>query len=219
MAVAADFIVSNRVADSFNTVVFTDMSTGAITARKWILGDGTVVDGNDTTVKHTYSVPGKYAVTLIVQDAVDQNSITKTDYITVNFIKPAPSFIIMQSFDDLSGEYWRLYIDVWFHIVYETPLYIYRSKNVEIEIREWSFIQFDPISEKMFLGSYINSFKEIITHKMANTSPIVPGDTKTEIAVNSTLKIDELMIWSVSKDLVGYYNGTRGKAGYLDLQN
>lgn len=218
MAVAADFAVSNRAADRFNTVVFTDASTGAITGRKWILGDGTVFDGNDTTVKHTYTVPGRYTVTLVVQDSVDQDSETKTDYIIVNDVAPTPDFVIMQTFEASSGAYWRFYIDAQLHLVYETPQYVYRSSDKVINIKQWAMVQFDPVSEKMYMGTFFGNYKVIPCNKTTNVAPTVPVSTKTEVAVQSTIKIDELMVWSTAKNLRDYHISTRGKAGYLDMR-
>lgn len=218
MAVAADFTVSNRAADRFNTVVFTDASTGVITGRKWILGDGTVFDGNDTTVKHTYTVPGRYTVTLVVQDSVDQDSETKTDYIIVNDVAPTPDFVIMQTFEVSSGAYWRFYIDAQLHLVYETPQYVYRSSDRVINIKQWAMVQFDPVSEIMSVGTYLGNYKVIPCNKTTNVAPTVPVSTKTEVAVQSTIKIDELMVWSTAKNLRDYHNSTRGKAGYLDMR-
>jgi PKD repeat protein len=218
MSVTADFTVSNRAADRFNTVTFTDVSVGTITGRTWVLGDGTVVDGNDTSVKHTYTAPGKYTVTLIVRDSVDQDSETKVDYIIVNDVVPTPSFVIMQTFEAFSGAYWRFYVDSQFHLVFETPQYIYRSSDAVIGIKQWSLVQFDPVTEKMYWGSYMGNYREIVRTKSYNTSPVIPLMTKTEIAAQSTMKIDELMVWSVSRDLYDYHRGTRGKAGYLDMR-
>jgi PKD repeat protein len=218
MAIVADFTVSSRVGDSFNTVTFADASTGVITSRKWILGDGEVVEGNETTVKHTYLAAGRYDVTLVVQDSTDQDTETKAGYIIVNDIRPAPDFIIMQSFERSSGSYWRFYIDTAFHLVFETHQYIYRSNDRVIDIRQWALVQFDFLSETMYWGSYLGHYKEIGSHKSVNASPLVLSRSGTDIAPDSTVKLDELKIWSVEKNLSEYHSATRGRAGYLDLR-
>jgi len=218
MAVVSDFTVSSRAADRFNTVTFTDASTGTITERMWLLGDGTVVEGNEITVKHTYTVAGKYTVTLVVRNTTEQDSEVKTDYVAVNEVRPVPSFIIMQTFEASSGAYWRFYIDTLFRVVFETPQYVYRSADAVIDIKKWALVQFDPVHEKMYWGSHLDYYREIVCSKVVNTSPVVPTETKTEIAYQSTIKIDELMVWSTVKNLGDYHKETRGRAGYLDLR-
>jgi PKD repeat protein len=217
MALTADFVLleSSRVGDNSNYVIFSDYSFGTIDSYKWIMGDGTVYEGAVPMVYHTYTLPGKYTVTLVVQNATEQASITKQDYVIVNDVRAVPNFVIMQSYDISSGDYWRFYVDEWFHLVFETPQYVYRSKEQVLDVKKWSLVQFDFSSEKMYWGSYAEYFREIECSKLPNTSPVVPLETKSEIAYCSLMKLDELMVWSSTKDLKDYYKGTRGRAGYL----
>jgi len=219
MAIIADFSItaSSRVGDNFNMVVFNDASTGVVTDYKWIFGDGQVLEGAYPTVSHTYTLPGKYTVTLVAKNLTEQGSIVKEDFIIVNDVKPAPKFIIMEAFDNVSG-YWRFFVDLDFHIVFETPQYIYRSADKILNVREWSLVQFDYSSEKMFIGTYLNYFREIAISKAINPMPLTMTEAKTEIAYQSSLKLDELKVWASEKDLGSYYRETRGRAGYLDMK-
>lgn len=64
-------------------VRFTDNSTGNPTAWNWDLGNGTFSIIQNPSV--TYFNPGTYTIKLVVRNAAgDADSITKTDYITVN---------------------------------------------------------------------------------------------------------------------------------------
>ena len=68
-------------------VTFTDQSTGAPTSWSWTFGDG-----GTSTVKspvHSYAAAGTYNVTLTASNTGGPNSLTKTNYITVN-APPAP---------------------------------------------------------------------------------------------------------------------------------
>jgi PKD repeat protein len=219
MAIIADFSItaSSRVGDNSNMVIFNDASTGTVTNYKWIFGDGQVIEGAFPTVTHTYTLPGKYTVTLVANNLTEQGSIVKEDYIIVNDVKPVPKFIIMEAFDNVAG-YWRFYVDLDFHIVFETPQYLYRSADRVLNVHEWSLVQFDYSSEKMFFGTYLKYFREIATTKVVNLSPLTMTEAKTEIAYQSELKLDELKVWSSEKDLSNYYKETRGRAGYLDLK-
>jgi len=70
------------------TVDFTDQSTGSPTAWKWTFGDG-----NNSTEKnpvHTYNKSGLYSVTLTASNAKGSNALTKTGYIAVSSVLPAP---------------------------------------------------------------------------------------------------------------------------------
>jgi PKD repeat protein len=222
MTIVADFSVSNKVGDNFNTVTFTDSSSGTITERQWILGDGTVIGGNLTVVKHTYVQPGEYDVTLVARDVlvnpVDQNAKTITDCVIVNEIRPTPSFIITQSFEHTTGAYWRFYLDTSFYLVFENNLYIYRSLDRVADISKWAFVAYDVISEKMYAGSFFNYLEEIEHIRTINSSPIGSYESFTEIATQSQMKIDELKIHGIEKDLFEYFKEARGRAGYLDLK-
>ena len=215
MTIAADFTVTERVGDGYLVTAFIDASTGAITERKWILGDGTVIEGNLTYIDHVYKAYGKYSVTLIARDVTDQSTMTKTDYIIVNEQRPVPNLVIMQSFNP-SGDYWRFYIDTDLHLVYESRQYIYRSGDKVVDIKKWTFVEFDVLSEKMYVGSYASKRKEIAHIKLDNLSPLPIGERITEVAPKSNLKLDELKVWGVEKDLLAYSESGRSKAAYLD---
>lgn len=216
MTINADFTVDGRVGEGFSTVTFTDASTGTITLRKWILGDGTVVEGNETIVKHTYRAFGKYDVVLVASNTTEQDTETKDEYIIVNELRPIPNLIIMQSFEPTVNTYWRLYLDTDFHLVYETDEYIYRSGDKVVNIKKWVFVEFDVTSEKMYVGSYVSNRKEIACSKYSNTSPLPIEVLLTEIAPQSNLKLDELKVWGVEKNFYDYCKSLRGRAGYLD---
>ena len=63
-------------------VQFTDASTGGPTGWAWNFGDG----GTDTTQNpsHTYTTSGTFTVTLIVRNSVGDDTLIKTNYITIN---------------------------------------------------------------------------------------------------------------------------------------
>jgi PKD repeat protein len=75
-------------------VSFTDQSTGTPTTWQWDLGNGTQSTQQNPTT--TYFNPGTYTVTLTVSNAGGSNTITRTQYITVND-KPTVNFIASDS--------------------------------------------------------------------------------------------------------------------------
>jgi PKD repeat protein len=211
----ADFTATDRVGDGSATVTFTDASTGTIVSRKWILGDGTVIDGNLTSVVHTYS-PGTYDVILVVEDLYGQDSKTRTGYVVVNQIHPRPSFVIAESFGSFDDEYWRFYLDSELHLVYEDKDYVYRSVDPVTTIKKWTFVEFHAGLFEMYAGTYSQTRHKVDVAKSVNASPPVITDNVFYIAPNSTIKIDEFKIWLGEKNLKSYYYQTRPMAGSLD---
>jgi PKD repeat protein len=64
-------------------VTFADSSTGFITNRFWIFGDGTTTNTQATTISHLYAIPGTNTVTLQVSGPTGANSVTLSNYIVV----------------------------------------------------------------------------------------------------------------------------------------
>jgi PKD repeat protein len=212
-----DIIATNRTGSGYLSTTFSDPTDYAIIYRKWVFGDGVVIEGAGLqTINHTYYQPGEYDVTLVAQTFTDQYSVNKSKFVVVDVYYPVPGFIISQSMDADSGEYWRLYFDQSFHLVFEDNRNIIRSKDPAVEPGRWSFIDFNRNTCKMKVGTFSYYIKELEVVKLDNLNPLTISETKTDILPNSTMKIDELKIWAVNKDTTQYYKDNRGKAGYLD---
>ena len=211
----ADFTATGRVGDGLATVTFNDASTGAIVSRKWILGDGTVIEGNLTTLSHDYG-PGTYDVILVVQDATTQNTKTRTGYVVVNDIHPRPSFVIAEGFSYSDSEYWKFYLDADLHLVYEDMNYVYRSVDAVTTVKKWTLVEFHTGLFEMYAGTYTSVRHKVSVAKTVNPSPPALNDNIFYVAPDSTIKIDELKIWLGEKNLKDYYYQTRAAAGVLD---
>jgi len=68
------------------TVLFTDQSTGGPTSWSWFFGDGDTSNQQNPT--HEYESTGIYTVSLTVSNVADSDTVTKSDYITVNDCDP-----------------------------------------------------------------------------------------------------------------------------------
>lgn len=66
-------------------VVFVDSSIGPITSWNWDFGDKDTLNGQKTTVSHTYAAGGVYVVCLTVIDSVKDCQTTWCDTITIIF--------------------------------------------------------------------------------------------------------------------------------------
>jgi PKD repeat protein len=77
-----DFTSNTQSGDAPLAVTFTDASTPGGTAYAWDFGSGEGT-GTGATASHTYSTPGTYTVTLTVTYPTGDQSITKTNYISV----------------------------------------------------------------------------------------------------------------------------------------
>ena len=100
-AIKADFSADPRSGEAPLTVQFTDLSTGNPTMWNWDFGDGTIIPASaDEEVaceggkcpphntlqnpRHTYRVPGTYAVTLTASNQYSSDTVTKTQFVTVS---------------------------------------------------------------------------------------------------------------------------------------
>ncbi|MDO9540004.1 MAG: PKD domain-containing protein [Methanocalculus sp.] len=75
------------------SVVFTDNSTGTPTSWSWSFGDGSTSTAQNPT--HTYVTAGTYTVSLTATNANGSNTVTKTNYITIN--EPTSHNILLNS--------------------------------------------------------------------------------------------------------------------------
>jgi PKD repeat protein len=215
MAIIANFTADVRVGEGQLLVTFTDASTGSIISRKWIFGDGDVQDGNDTVVTHTYS-DGKFDVTLVVFDGVDQTYETKTEHIIVDRIYAPQSFMVMDSQGVSDGEYWRLYFDADGKLTFEDKGYIYKSVDRVLSIGEWMLIEFHQGVNEMYVGTYSSVRQKIGSITLVNTSPITLTENIIRVAPDTNARLDDLKIWTKEVDLTAYYYETRGRAGLLN---
>ncbi|RXA15078.1 PKD domain-containing protein [Methanosarcina sp. MSH10X1] len=70
------------------TVSFTDQSTGSPAAWNWTFGDGTY--STEKNPLHVYKKPGKYSITLTLNETGKINAVTKSGYIMVSNGYEAP---------------------------------------------------------------------------------------------------------------------------------
>ncbi len=78
---SADFIGSPRNGTAPLTVQFNDTSVGEPTGWRWTFGDGT--NSTEQHPVHTYTMPGNFTVGLTVSNDDGENTITRTEYISV----------------------------------------------------------------------------------------------------------------------------------------
>jgi len=211
----AGFTATNRVGDGLVTVTFNDASVGTIVSRKWIFGDGTSVDGNLTAVNHTY-LPGEYDVTLVVEDASSQDTLTRSGYVVVNENHPRPDFVIAEGVSYSDTEYWRFRLDSNLRLVYEDYNYVHRSADPVTAVGRWVLVEFHAGADGMYAGTYSTVRRALSVAKSVNGSPPALNSNVFRLAPNSTLKIDEFKIWLGDRDLREYYYETRAMAGVLD---
>lgn len=90
----ADFSSNVTTVVKDNVVQFTDRSSGIVEQYLWKFGDG-----NTSTLQnpvHAYGAVGVYTVTLTVSNAIEQNTVTKTNFIFVVSNPPVVSFTYEQ---------------------------------------------------------------------------------------------------------------------------
>lgn len=209
--------VENRIGDGYLSTIFYDSGTLPVIFRKWIFGDGVVIEGGEmAVVPHTYYIPGIYDVILVAQTENQQYTDIQEGLIIVNEKKHEPLFVIAQSFDLASGKYWRFYFDSLLYLIFEDEEKVYRSRYRVAEINKWTFVEFHRHTHKMYAGNFSSPRLELEVVTLDNTSPVVVGSSMLQVLADSTMKIDELKVWAVEKDVSDSYVICRGKAGYLD---
>lgn len=83
LAPVADFSASPASGSGPLTVRFTDTSLNSPTMWYWDFGDGST-DSSTGNPSHTFTDPGSYTVTLTATNMYGTDTISKSDYITVN---------------------------------------------------------------------------------------------------------------------------------------
>ncbi len=95
----ANFLATPLVLILGQSVQFTDDSLNTPTSWLWNFGDG-----NTSTLQnpnHIYAAAGNYTVTLIATNGFGSNTITKTNYITVNISAPVADFTASSIFGNI----------------------------------------------------------------------------------------------------------------------
>ncbi len=92
--VIANFSASPTNPCKYGTVQFTDLSTGSPTSWFWNFGDGSTSNLQNPT--HQYNNTGTYTVSLTVTKSGNSNTMTKTDYITVNPLNTVSVSIVQE---------------------------------------------------------------------------------------------------------------------------
>ena len=212
----ADFSASPVFGTEPLSVSFTDSSTGDISYRLWTFGDGTSEE-DTVNPSHTYTSPGLYTVSLLVRDpSLEEDLETKVNYVTVGEDFIVADKVLMESSNASTGDYWKIYIDDQKRFVFETNVYIWRTVDPQAEIKKWTFIQFLPHKDTMYVGKYSSGWKKVDLVKFINGSPDTPTSTRTYVVPNSTFKIDDIQIWDKEVNKKTHFQQNRGKAGLLD---
>jgi PKD repeat protein len=212
----ADFTYTNRVGNSPLTVSFSDTSTESYTGRKWLFGDGESLDGNVTSTSHTYKVPGVYTVTLIGSNSTNLDQEVKKDIIYVNEDVEDSRMVIAES-KDRKGVYWKLYLDLDGKLVFETSDYKKVTEESVAVTSRWMFIEYHVEEDKFYVGTYAKGRREKPYKIVAHEPEMIQTPTGVfKIAANSSFTIDDLKVWEVETDLIEYFHGLRGRAGFLD---
>lgn len=96
----ADFVASNTKPPAGTPVQFTDQSdpgdAAAVTSWLWSFGDGGTSTQQNPT--HTYSVVGKYDVSLTATTEFGSDTVTKKKYIKVQPVGPTAEFVASNRF-------------------------------------------------------------------------------------------------------------------------
>jgi PKD repeat protein len=218
MTVHVDFEVSSRVGEAPHSVVFIDNSTGTgIVSRMWDFGDGYTYNSPLTTFSYTYETEGLFTVSLTVEDSDGTGFLQKDRYIAANPGTPVPSMILAKSDSAGEGKYWNFYLDIEGHLVFENEVYTHRSSEKIMGIKKWTFVQFNPGPNKMYVGDSTRFIRELNMITTLTSYPEQPLKKRLYSSLNSSFVVDELKIWYGDRNLTDYFNNLWGRAGGLSL--
>lgn len=79
--VSADFMSEKPYGQAPASIQFTDNSSGDISSWLWNFGDGTT--SSEQNPSHSYSLPGYYNVSLVVDNGISSNSKTFKNFVTI----------------------------------------------------------------------------------------------------------------------------------------
>ncbi len=88
----ASFTADTTTGSAPLTVQFTDTSSNNPTTWSWDFNNNGVIDSNVQNPTWTYNNQGNYTVTLTAGNSIANNTLTKTDYITVNWPATVANF-------------------------------------------------------------------------------------------------------------------------------
>ena len=89
----AEFTASVTTTNIGETITFTDLSTNTPTEWLWSFGQVSPTTSTEQNPKTIYTAAGTYDITLIVINSEGKDTLTKTDYITINQSEtPIPGF-------------------------------------------------------------------------------------------------------------------------------
>lgn len=212
--------ISVNVEASFNSditsgivpisVNFVDNSKGVPTSWLWDFGDGNTSTLQDP--EHIYSIAGVYTVTLTASRSLKSDTEITLNYITA---EKGPDIVIVKSESSSLNKYWKFYIDFKGHLVFETESMTYRSRDKIKNLSKWTFIEFNPLTKKMYIGDTSN-YRAEVPITISNTVLLdTPSSNRLLVAPNSSITLDELRIFDNAQDLSSYYADTRGRASTL----
>ena len=177
---------------SANILYGTPAPVGSLPALKWTFAGGSPSTSNSTSPSVTYSTPGEYAVTLWAQNVSGQDSVVKTNYISVS--EPWATVSPGLSTDDFENS--SLYYSRW------------HSEDLDANSRTWWLTNTASYSgnQSVYMNAYYNYPDDVDNLYSPSydlsyvTSPVITfrcaAATKATIAVDMT---DKLRVFA-SKD-------------------
>jgi hypothetical protein len=123
--------------------------------------------------------------------------------------------IISESESKDLDKYWKFYINYEGYLIFETDSLLIKSRDSIIRHNKWIYVEFHPASGKMYVGDTRSFRQEISTIIISKLTHITPEYNRLLIAPNSSVTLDELMVYSRDIDFSSYFGDTWGSAASL----
>jgi hypothetical protein len=143
--------------------------------------------------------------------------VTRTGYVAVNSIVPVTTQDIMWSYSTGLGRHWRFYVTPEGRLSFDDDDLTFVSDDSVVNPGIWTLVEFHYETRRMFVGSAPRYRKSVPIHTVPPAVVTMPPADISEVAPNTSMRVDDLMIRVGEVDLHDYFDFYRPSAGKLDI--
>lgn len=213
--VTADFIADPMKGVFPLTVIFTNKSLNA-TEYNWNFGDGST--SSEASPMHTYNSPGDYSVSLVASNPSFIDTLTKANYITVDWPTPIADFSaqpfngvdpLMVIFTDFSKDAhtWLWNFGDGTNSILQHPTHIYKKGTYSVSL----FVTNPSGTHFIMKPDLITVDPNSVAEKLKASIKMFPNPTSTSVTiefVNENYKLVEISLFDLDGKLLECENPT-----------
>ena len=214
MGLIADFSITLEEGYSPMSVTFTANVIGTPTYYVWHFGDGDSAEGSDT-VEHTYLKTGIFSPVLEIRNDTEFDTITKYNFIIVNYPSATSENTIIESYEEDSSRDWRFYVDPTLYLIFNKGGEVFKSSTPVISLGVWTLVEFHPGVNQFYVSTVNSGRVKVPTYSSLIGLTGMHEESRINVATNSSMKIDELKAYSKEVNLLDYFRSLQSSVYYL----